>query len=94
MTATRYLILSLLVTWMASSAPAQTPVEPPRFIGSRTTASSVAASVPSDAQRTTGQQSIVLPDALIGAAMLEAAREEGRYFIEERRSKAAEAGVD
>lgn len=75
----------MLVALTASSTAAQTAAEPPRFNGSRTAASSEAASVSSDAQRATGQQARLQPGALIGAAMLEAAREEGRYFIEERR---------
>ncbi|WP_298976681.1 hypothetical protein [uncultured Roseobacter sp.] len=94
MTPTRHLFVSLLVVSMASAATAQTAVEPPRFNGSRTTASSEAASVPSDAQGAAGQQGRLPTNALIGAAMLEAAREKGRYFVEERRSETAEAGDD
>ena len=85
MTPVRCFIPTLLVVLLAGALPAQTVVEPPKFNGSRSTASSSKAVSPTDPQRAGGRQNVTLPGALVGAAAFEAAREEGRIFIEERR---------
>lgn len=91
---TRYLIPLLLGAVVAGALPAQTLQEPPRFDGNRTTASSVEAVSPTDGQRTANPASDVLLNALIGSAIDEAAREEGRVFIEERRLDRTETEAD
>ncbi|WP_187428382.1 hypothetical protein [Roseobacter fucihabitans] len=96
MSATRYFSLGLLIAFLATtvSATAQTTAGPPQFIGNRTTASSAGASGPSEEQGGASQQDALLPHTLIGAAILEAAREEGRHFVQKRKLEAAETGLD
>lgn len=94
MTPVRNLYLSSALAVFAGVAQAQTVQEPPRFDGSRSAASSARAVDPSDPQRAVQSQGGTLPRALVGEAALEAAREEGRYFIEERRQQAAEPDND
>lgn len=85
-------VLSLLL--LAAPALAQTSQDIPRFAGSNSSASSTAAEDPGDPQRS-GSVSLPgapqaslpvqnLPQALIGEAALEAAREEGRRFVDRR----------
>ncbi|MDW3224440.1 MAG: hypothetical protein R8G34_16425 [Paracoccaceae bacterium] len=90
----RYLKTGLLIVSTSGMACAQTTVDPPRFKGDRAAASSVDAIVPNDAQRLVDQKNRTLLNALTGAAMFEAAREEGRYFVQERRQKEVEIGED
>lgn len=89
MTLTRYAFSSLVVALMATAPLAQTVAEPPRFNGSRNTASSTQANVTSDPQHTENTQVQIPPNALVGAAVLEAAREEGRHFVQDRKSRPA-----
>lgn len=77
-----------------NAGSSQSTAEPPRFNGKRAVASSVEAIVPNDAQRLVDQENERLLNALTGAAMFEAAREEGRYFVEERRQREFEIGVE
>lgn len=85
-------ILPLLL--LAEAGIAQTAQDVPRFTGSSASASSASAIDSADPQRSAPvvlpgapQASLpvqALPQALIGEAALEAAREEGRRFVDRR----------
>ncbi|WP_299776809.1 hypothetical protein [uncultured Roseobacter sp.] len=94
MTRVKNLYLGLAAVLFAGVAQAQTVQEPPRFDGSRSAASSSSAVDSSDPQRAVQSQGGTLSRTLVGEAILEAAREEGRYFIEERRQQATQPGSD
>ncbi|WP_299961547.1 hypothetical protein [uncultured Roseobacter sp.] len=94
MMSVRYFFCGFCAALLASVVQAQTVPEPPRFDGSRSTASSSRVINPADPQYGLQGQGGPLPRALIGAAALEAAREEGRHFIEERRQDAAQPEDD
>jgi hypothetical protein len=93
------LVLCLSVMSLAASVAAPSLAEAPRFAGSKSTASSASVQAGQglirDGNAGTYNQEIFgqpLPQALFGAAALEAAREEGRRYVERRHQ--AEAAAD
>lgn len=79
--------LTMLVALASSPLFAQSAQDIPRFNGSKSEASSAGAT--KDRPQTQdipapGAERVLTPQALVGAAALEAAREEGRIFIDER----------
>ena len=77
-------ILSLQLVLLGGMAFAQETKGPPRFEGSRATASSDRAGEETNSQNATGQVFLPSINALTNAAALEAASEEGRNFVKKR----------
>ncbi|MFK7869767.1 MAG: hypothetical protein AB8B58_11055 [Roseobacter sp.] len=88
MTAWNTCRLTMLAALVSGPLFAQTGQDVPRFAGTKSEASSstVASDPPQTPDRLPSQgDRFLTPQALIGAAALEAAREEGRIFTNERR---------